>query len=162
MNNVVFIKKSILMLILLVGSTYGIQAQSAVDSLQGSWILESTKQITYVNSEVARTRDFQKSDLMKRDASLQNNLFILISFIGNNIATTVTDKESSTNVSMGEKGTFFTNDDHLIVTINKEQPITYDMVYSISGDKLSVSFRKPDETNTAISYQYNMVFKKDY
>jgi len=163
MNNVAFIKKSILMLILVLAcSTSGIQAQSAADSLQGSWTLESTKQITYVNSEVARTRDFQKSDLMRRDASVQDDLFISIRFIGNSIATVITEKESSTNMSINKKGSFFTNGNHLIVTIFKEPLIEHDMIYSISGDKLSVMLQIPDKTNAAISYQYNMIFKKEY
>ena len=172
MNNVVFIKKSILMLILvLVGSASGIQAQSAVigpsytaaDSLLwGLWAMESSKQVTYINSEVARTRDFKKSDLMKRDASVQNNLFFSINFFDDDAVATLTDKGSSTNISMALKGKFVIVNNHLIITINKDPQITYETVYSISGDKLSISFQMQDEANTAISYQYNMVLKKEY
>jgi|GEM_PF-2213991 len=174
MNNVAFIKKSVLMLILtLAGSVSGIQAQSAVaghsyteadKQLWGTWELQSVKQRTFINSEVARTRDYQKSDLIKRNAQIPEDVFVLLYFFDNKVGICATRKESSPDLEFNEKGQFLTIDNNLIITINKMtktsemRQVTYDLVYSIDGDKLFISYDLPDAGNTDLSYKYDVIF----
>jgi len=151
-----------LLLLTLFSATH---AQQVDNQLWGTWEMQSAKQTTFQNGENRGTTNLQKTDLMKENARVPQDLFLRLCFFDNNVGACVAGKESSRYLNINEKGTFTTSGNSLTVALTKvlagkEEQVIHKLEYSIRGDELTINYMLPNPTDASISYRYEMTFKQ--
>ena len=144
---------------------FATHAQQADSRLWGTWELQSAKQTTFQNGENKGTINLQKADLMKADAQVPQDLFLLLYFFDNNVGACTAGKESSQFMDINEKGTFSTSGNNLTIKLTKvslrgDIQVTHNLEYSVQGSRLTINYTLPDTTDTRVNYQYEMIFNQ--
>ena len=141
------------------------QAQHVDSRLWGAWEMQSATQTTFQNGASMGIVNLQKSDLIKSDAHIPQDLFLCLYFFDDVAGACVTREESSLSVDINSKGTFITSGNNLTInlcgmSLGKEIYTTHNLAYSIQDSELTVSYIQPHATDASLSYSYNVIFKQ--
>lgn len=141
--------------------TEGVSAQSLDQRLWGEWTLESMEQTPINNGKLQASQVYLTANILKQRNNFPEDLFMLLYMFDTNIGISSSDKDFE-NLQINDKGSFYTDSGHLIITINRETLITIDFTYSINGNKLTLSTDFQSKKNPAIKYRRNLIYTLTY
>lgn len=151
----IYIKLSLLLLAFCM--TVGVSGQSLDQRLWGEWTLESMEQIPITNGVLQASQSYLATNILKQRSNFPEDLFMLLYMFGTNIGVSSSNNDFE-NLQINDKGSFYTDNGHLIVTMNRESLVTMDFTYSINGDKLTLLTDVQSKRNPAIKYRRNLVY----
>lgn len=151
----IYIKLSLVLLIFSI--TVGVSGQSLDQRLWGEWTLESMEQTPINNGKLQASQTYLAANIVKQRSNFPEDLFMLLYMFDTSIGISSSDNDFE-NLQINDKGSFYTNNGHLIVTINRTPLVTIDFAYSINGDKLTLSTDFESKKNPAIKYRRNLTY----
>lgn len=151
----IYIKLSLLLLAFCM--TVGVSGQSLDQRLWGEWTLESMEQTPINNGVLQASQSYLASNVLKQRSNLPEDLFMLLYMFDTNIGVSSSNNNFE-NLQINDKGSFYTDNGHLIVTVNRGSPVTIDFIYAISGNKLTLSTDFQSKKNPGEKYRRNLIY----
>lgn len=151
----IYIKLSLALLILCI--TVDISGQSLDQRLWGEWTLESMEQTPINKGKLQASQTYLATNLLKQKSDFPEDLFMLLYMFDTNVGVSSSNNDFE-YLQINEKGSFYTDNGHLIITIYRASLDIIDFTYSINGNKLTLSTDFQSKKNPTIKYRRNLTY----
>jgi len=145
-----------LLLVMFLGCMQSSFSQTVDENLWGTWELQSGTQTSSGNNQTRNTVEIQPQAMLKQKTGLPEDLFLLLYFFDNNIGVCSTNGPIEF-LNINDKGTFYTEGNQLVVTLNRKEPVTYPFTYSVKDDELTLHYNVSGTGEG--TFERNLIFK---